>query len=299
MTLINSILARVMPFLPKWVVRPFAKPYVAGEKTQDVLTVVQNLNQDGFSSTIDILGEFIKNKEEAIQIRKQYSELIKSIADTKLDSTISVKLTHLGLDLDYSFCRDQMMKLAHSAIKYDVGITIDMESSKYTDYIYKIYQEISSDYSKIGTVTQAYLYRSFDDIKQLDSPNLNLRICKGIYNESSEIAIKDRLQINQNFEKLAQAIFNGKGYLCLATHDLSLIWKLEEWIRNNNISPDRFEFQVLFGVPMGDTLNQLKSKGYKITVYVPYGKSWFDYSVRRLKENPKIISYVLKNIFKK
>ena len=143
------------------------------------------------------------------------------------------------------------------------------------------------------------LYRSINDIKKLDSSNLNLRICKGIYNEPSTIAIKNKEKINENFEKLVHTTYNQNGYICIATHDLGLISKLELWINKNSIPLDSFEFQVLYGVPMKNTLNRLKSKGIKLTVYVPFGKSWFDYSMRRLKENPKIISYVLKNLFKK
>ena len=299
MSIINSLFAKIMPILPRWAVKPFAKPYVAGEKIQDVTNVVKNLNHNGFSATIDILGEFVDSKEEAIEVRNQYSKLIKAIAELKLDSTISVKLTHLGLELDYFFCKKEMHKLVEYAIKFDVGIAIDMESSKYTESIYQIYQDVSTVYSKVGAVTQAYLYRSINDIKKLDSSNLNLRICKGIYNESSTIAIKNKEKINENFEKLVHTTYNQNGYICIATHDLDLISKLELWINNNSIPLDRFEFQVLYGVPMKNTLNRLKSKGIKLTVYVPFGKSWFDYSMRRLKENPKIISYVFKNLFKK
>ncbi len=192
-----------------------------------------------------------------------------------------------------------MHKLVEYAKKFDVGIAIDMESSKYTDSIYQIYQDVSTVYSKVGAVTQAYLYRSINDIKKLDSSNLNLRICKGIYNEPSTIAIKNKEKINENFEKLVHTTYKQNGYICIATHDLDLISKLELWINKNSIPLDRFEFQVLYGVPMKNTLNRLKSKGIKLTVYVPFGKSCFDYSMRRLKENPKIISYVLKNLFKK
>ena len=261
--------------------------------------VVKNLNHNGFSATIDILGEFVDSKEEAIEVRNQYSKLIKAIAELKLDSTISVKLTHLGLELDYSFCKKEMHKLVEYAKKFDVGIAIDMESSKYTDSIYQIYKDVSTVYSKVGAVTQAYLYRSVNDIENFDSSNLNLRICKGIYNESSTIAIKNKEKINENFEKLVHTTYNQNGYICIATHDLDLISRLELWINKNSIPLDRFKFQVLYGVPMKNTLNRLKSKGIKLTVYVPFGKSWFDYSMRRLKENPKIISYVLKNLFKK
>ena len=235
MTLINSLFAKIMPILPRWSVKPFAKRYVAGEKIQDVTNVVKNLNHKGFSATIDILGEFVESKDEATEVRNQYVKLIKAIFELKLDSTISVKLTHLGLELDYSFCKKEMHKLVEYAKKFDVGIAIDMESSKYTDSIYQIYKDVSTVYSKVGAVTQAYLYRSVNDIENFDSSNLNLRICKGIYNEPSTIAIKNKEKINENFEKLVHTTYNQNGYICIATHDLDLISKLELWINKNSI----------------------------------------------------------------
>ena len=288
-----------MQLLPKWSVKPFAKPYVAGIKTYEVLNVVKSLNKDGFSATVDILGEFVSNKDEAIQVKNEYSELVRAIAKKNLDSTISVKLSHLGLDLDYNFCKNLMLDLVYEAKKYNVGVAIDMENSPYTDNIFNIYKDSAKIFSKVGAVMQAYLHRSYNDLENLNNSNLILRICKGIYNEDSSIAFKGRNEINKNFKHLIHLILSGKGYACIATHDIDLIEEIEEWIQDNNISIDRFEFQVLYGVPMSKTLNSLKSKGYKITVYVPFGSSWYDYSIRRLKENPKIISYVIKNIFKK
>ena len=288
-----------MQLLPKWSVKPFAKPYVAGIKTYEVLNVVKSLNKDGFSATVDILGEFVSNKDEAIQVKNEYSELVRAIAKKNLDSTISVKLSHLGLDLDYNFCKNLMLDLVYEAKKYNVGVAIDMENSPYTDNIFNIYKDSAKIFSKVGAVMQAYLHRSYNDLENLNNSNLILRICKGIYNEDSSIAFKGRNEINKNFKHLIHLILSGKGYACIATHDTDLIKEIEEWIEDKNISTDRFEFQVLYGVPMSKTLNRLKSKGYKITVYVPFGRSWYDYSIRRLKENPKIISYVIKNIFKK
>ena len=299
MAFINTVFAYFMQFLPKWFVKPFAKPYVAGVKIDEVLDVAKNLNDKGFSTTIDILGEFVNDEKGAIKVKNQYSKLIKSIRERDLDSTISVKLTHLGLDLDFAFCKNLMTELTQEAKRFNVGIAIDMENSPYTDSIYKVYSHTVKIFHKVGAVMQAYLRRSFSDLKNLNNSKLVLRICKGIYNEDPGIAIKDKNEINKNFKLLVQTILSGDGYACIATHDIDLINSIERWINNNNISKNRFEFQVLYGVPMTKTLNKLKSKGYKVTVYVPFGSSWYDYSIRRLNENPKIISYVLKNIFKK
>ena len=299
MAITNSLLATIMPYLPKVLVRPFAKPYVAGESIDSVIKIAKKLNDNGFSTTLDILGEFVNSKEEANKIKNAYSELIKNISSKKLDSTISVKLTHLGLGIDSKLGEKNFNSLSLIGKEYNVGITIDMENSPYTSKTFEIYKNAITKNEKLGAVIQAYLYRSLDDIKRLDSSLLNLRICKGIYNESQDIAIQDRLAINDNYFEMAKSLLNGQGYACLATHDLTLIDRLESFIDENDISPKRFEFQVLYGVPMGNRLEELKSKGYKIRIYVPFGEAWFEYSVRRLKENPKIISYVLKNLFKK
>jgi len=299
MAITNSLLAAIMPYLPKVLVRPFAKPYVAGESIDSVIKIAKKLNDNGFSTTLDILGEFVNSKEEANKIKNAYSELIKNISSKKLDSTISVKLTHLGLGIDSKLGEENFNSLSLIGKEYNVGITIDMENSPYTSKTFEIYKNAIIKNEKLGAVIQAYLYRSLDDIKYLDSSLLNLRICKGIYNESQDIAIQDRLAINDNYFEMAKSLLNGQGYACLATHDLTLIDRLESFIDENDISPKRFEFQVLYGVPMGNRLEELKSKGYKIRIYVPFGEAWFEYSVRRLKENPKIISYVLKNLFKK
>jgi len=299
MSLINSSIAALMPYLPKWVAKPFAKPYVAGEDIHTASKIVKKLNERGYSTTLDILGEHVISPNEANQILNQYTNLIKNIDSNNLNSTISIKLTHLGLSLDEKLCEKNFLKLIEVAKKHNTGITIDMENSTYTTKTLELFQKGLLMYEGVGAVIQAYLHRSSDDLIMLDSSKLNLRICKGIYNEPPEIAIQDRFAINNNFLKLVETIFNGNGYACLATHDLELINQLEELITNNKISKDRFEFQALYGVPMGDRLELLKEKGYKIRIYVPFGEAWFDYSIRRLKENPKIISYILGNIFKK
>ena len=299
MSWLNSVIAAFIPYLPKWFARPFAKPYVAGETIDSTLEIVRELNNNGYSTTLDILGEFVHSKEEASKVKDAYIEVIQKIADENLDSTISVKLTHLGLEIDMQLGEDNILTLAHEGNKKGVGITIDMENSTYTSQTFDIYKKASSIYDGMGTVIQAYLFRSLNDIKKLNSPLLNLRICKGIYNESPEIAIHDHNSINDNYVEMAKSLLNGDGYACLATHDLTLIDRLELLIESENIQSDRFEFQVLYGVPMGNRLEKLKAKGYKVRVYVPYGKDWFEYSVRRLKENPKIISYVLGNFFKR
>ena len=192
-----------------------------------------------------------------------------------------------------------ILELAHYGNENNIGITIDMENSIYTSITLELFQKALTVHAGLGAVIQAYLYRSIEDLKKLDSSKLNLRICKGIYREPSNIAMNSRKKINENYLLLVETILLGKGYVCIATHDLELINHLENFVEKNKISPNKFEFQVLYGVPMGNKLEYLKERGYKVRIYVPYGEAWFDYSIRRLKENPKIISYIIGNIFKK
>jgi len=299
MSLLNSSIAALMHIAPKRLFRPFANSYVAGESIDSALKVVKILNEKGFSATMDILGENVNSEKEATLITNQYTHLIQQISQAELDSTISVKLTHLGLGIDPILGEKNILQLAQVGKENNVGVTIDMENSPYTSTTFELYNKTLSVHNKMGTVIQAYLHRSLEDIQKLNTPLLNLRICKGIYRESPDIAIQDRSAINDNYMDMARAMFNGSGFVCLATHDLELLDRLELLIVNDRISPDRFEFQVLYGVPMGDRLEKLKTKGYKVRVYVPFGEAWFEYAIRRLKENPTIISYVLKNMFKK
>tara|TARA_Y100000748_G_scaffold273730_1_gene248406 strand:- start:557 stop:1456 length:900 start_codon:yes stop_codon:yes gene_type:complete len=299
MSLLNSSIATIMPYLPKWFARPFAKPYVAGETFQSVIEIVKEINNNGFSATIDILGEHVHSENEAKNILSQYSKLIKNISENNLDSTISVKLTHLGLGLSEKLAEENILELAQYGNKNNIGITIDMENSIYTSATLKLFKKALAIHQGLGAVIQAYLYRSIKDLKKLESSKLNLRICKGIYREPSNIAMNGRKKINENYLLLVKTTLLGKGYACIATHDMELINHLENFVEKNGISPNKFEFQVLFGVPMGNKLEHLKEKGYKVRIYVPFGEAWFDYSIRRLKENPKIISYIIGNIFKK
>ena len=299
MSIINSSIASIMPYFPKWLVRPFASPYVAGETINEVLKIVEDLNNNGFEATIDILGEFVQSEKQAKEVLESYSKLIKKISKQKLKSTVSIKLTHLGLEIDKKLAENNFSTLIKTGKDCNVNITIDMENSVHTNSILEIYKNSLKIYDGIGTVIQAYLFRSQGDLKNLDSDILNLRICKGIYKESKDIAIQDRQSINKNFLKIAKQLLLGKGYACLATHDLSLIQDLENFIENKNIDIDKFEFQALHGVPIQNKLIELQKKGYKVRIYVPFGPEWFEYSIRRIKENPKIISYILKNIFSK
>ena len=299
MNLINAILVNLLSYLPKWMVKPFASPYVAGEIIDDVITTVKALNDKGFIATVDILGEHVHSKEESYQIRDEYQKLYDRIAMEGLNTNISLKPTHLGLEIDHSLAENNLLSILEKAKEKNNFMRIDMENSPYTDATIDIYQKCLKKYDKVGMVLQSYLHRTAQDIINLDSEKFNCRICKGIYHESEEIAYHEKEKIREQFFDDVKTILTGKGYVAIATHDIVLINKIENWIIENKIPFDRFEFQVLYGVPMGNRLQKLLEKGYTVRNYVPFGEAWFDYSIRRLKENPNIMWYVLGNIFKK
>ena len=299
MSLFNSIITLTLPILPKWFAKPFARPYVAGKTEDDAVSHIRALNEKGFSASVDILGEHVLAKEEAQDITAQYCHLYDRIANESLDCNISMKPTHVGLNISLAEAISNITIILKKAQEYENFLRIDMENSPFTDQTIEIYHHCKTIYNNVGVVIQSYLHRSIDDILFLANDQFNSRICKGIYKESEYIAYQDREEIQDNFLTLAKTMATRNAYSAFATHDQELIDRLLDWIITNKVPKDLFEFQVLYGVPMNGRLEALLEAGYKVRVYVPYGPDWFDYSVRRLKENPKIISYVLKNFFRK
>jgi proline dehydrogenase len=296
---LNKLLALSVPILPKWFLELFSKSYVAGYNSKEVLSIVKELNNKGFSATIDILGEHVSDLDIAEKITKEYCDLYEKIYQDSIDSNISIKPSHIGLDISEEVVLNNFQKILKKAKKHSNFLRIDMESSRSTDITFKIYDQLKSTYSETGVVLQAYLIRSLEDIESLGSAKFNARICKGIYQENSKIAIKDSEKIRVNFLKMAKLMSEKKSYACYATHDQHLIDSLLDMIKKYNVDSSTFEFQVLYGVPMNGRLEKLLSLGYKVRVYVPFGPDWYDYSLRRLKENPDIAGYVLKNLFSK
>ncbi len=299
MNIINTILVSLLSHLPKWMVKPFASPYVAGVTVDKVIETVKLLNNKGYVTTIDILGEHVATEKESYKIRDEYINLYDRIASAELNANISLKPTHLGMEIDPSLAEKNLLNILEKAKEKNNFMRIDMENSPYTDTTIDIYKKCLKKYDKVGMVLQSYLQRTAQDIINLDSDKFNCRICKGIYRESEDIAYHDKEKIRKRFLADVKAILTGKGYVAIATHDISLINKIENWVVENKIPVDQFEFQVLYGVPMGNKLQKLLDKGFTVRNYVPFGEAWFDYSLRRLKENPNIMWYVLGNVFKK
>ena len=297
MIIFNKLIVLILPLMPKWFIKIIAKKYIAGTTLEEAINAIKNLNSQDQKVTLDILGEHTETIVECNNITDDYIRILKEINKNKLDCNISVKPSHIGSDINSNVVVENFSKIQDAANKFDNFIRLDMESSELTDLTLEVYSNLIKKSSNVGIVIQAYLYRSMEDIGRLKK-NTNIRLCKGIYNESPEIAIKDAQEINNNYIKLLNHVFDRNIFVGIASHDEKLITRCIDLIKSRNISNNSFEFQYLYGVPMNKMLKLYKSNNFTVRAYVPYGINWYDYSVRRIKENPKIASYVLKNILK-
>ena len=297
MIIFNKLIVLILPLMPKWFIKIIAKKYIAGTTLEEAINAIKNLNSQDQKVTLDILGEHTETIVECNNITDDYIRILKEINKNKLDCNISVKPSHIGSDINSNIVVENFSKIQDAANKFDNFIRLDMESSELTDLTLEVYSNLIKKSSNVGIVIQAYLYRSMEDIGRLKK-NTNIRLCKGIYNESPEIAIKDAQEINNNYIKLLNHAFDRNIFVGIASHDEKLITRCIDLIKSRNISNNSFEFQYLYGVPMNKMLKLYKSNNFTVRAYVPYGINWYDYSVRRIKENPKIASYVLKNILK-
>jgi len=296
----NQLIITAAPFLPRHIVWKIASRYVAGETSAKALSVVRELNNKGFSATIDILGEHTHSKNEAAIITREYINIYDEIYKQKLDCNISIKPSHIGQDISNKVLQNNVDKLLMKAKETNNFLRIDMENSTATDNTILLYKNCRKKYEKVGTVFQAYLYRSQLDLEKLSKNGIfNFRLCKGIYKEPPAIAIQAREKINNNFLKLLRFAFEEGIYVAIATHDLELLKSVYDLISELNISTDKFEFQVLYGVPMSGWLENHLKNNFKLRVYIPFGIDWYAYSIRRLKENPNIARYILKDLFRR
>lgn len=296
--MLNKLIASVLPVFPKSFVKIFANKYIAGEQLSDAVRVVKELNKKNIMATIDVLGEDISTKQEATEALNEVKKVLDAIKENNLDANVSVKLTQLGLVIDKEFCYENVKELVERAKDLGNFIRIDMEDSTTTDHTIEIYKRLRSEYTNVGIVLQAYLKRTYKDADEIIQYGPHFRLCKGIYVEDASIAIKDHDGINENYLKLLKHMLDRKAYVGIATHDDFLIESAKKIVRDMNLNRDEFEFQMLLGVKP-DTRDKLSADGFRMRVYVPYGTHWFKYSLRRLKENPKMTGYIIKSLFKK
>ena len=283
---LDHAIVRLLPAVPRPFVRRLSSRYIAGPSIDDAIRVVTRLNAKGKLATVDVLGEEITSPDEARAIAGQYHDVLARIDDEGLDSNISVKLTGLGLDLDFDLCREIVEAIVSDAHARSNFVRIDMEDSTTTDRTLGLYHELRQlGHENLGAVVQAYLRRTADDVRDLD----NVRICKGIYVEPEEIAYTDYEEVRTNYVRVLDQVLRSGTYVGIATHDEFLIGEALRLV--DGVPPDRYEFQMLLGV-RSDRADELVAAGHRVRIYVPFGTQWYEYSVRRLQENPAIAGYI-------
>jgi proline dehydrogenase len=300
----NRLIAAMLPYFPKKFIWIFSKPYISGETVEDAMRVSKEFNSKGMRVTLDVLGEFIKTLDEAEANKQEYLNLIDISFRNKIDGNFSAKPTSFGLLIDKEVCYSHFREIVAKAASYNGFIRIDMEDSPCTDMEIELYRKLKKEFpGHVGLVLQAYLRRTYNDIiglMDMHTPEdpLNFRLCKGIYIEPEEIAFKKYEEINIHFLEDLEFMFKNGIRVGIATHDKPLIGGAYRLIEKYKVPKDMYEFQVLYGVTPG-LRDSIVKAGHHMRVYVPFGKQWFGYSTRRLKENPEIASHIIKAIFVK
>jgi proline dehydrogenase len=297
--LLDRAIVRVLPAVPRPVVKRLSQRYIAGPTLGDAVDVVRALNEEGKMATIDVLGEEISRREEASALLAEYEGVFETIEREGLDSNISVKLTGLGLNLDHDFCRENASELVREAAARRNFVRIDMEDSSTTTQTLELYRELRQEgLDNVGVVLQAYMKRTLTDVAALADLRPNVRVCKGIYVEPPEIAFQEFETVRLNFTEALAALMDAGAYVAVATHDDWLMSEALALIEERSLEPHEYEFQMLLGVrpELGD---ELVREGHRLRIYVPYGRRWYEYSLRRLQENPKIAGYVALDTLKR
>lgn len=280
----------------KWGLKLGAGKVVAGTDINSMMRSVKELNSNGISATIDNLGEFVYSREEALAAKTNILNTLEAIQMHAVNAHMSIKLTQVGLDVDYHFCLENMKEIAALAANYDIFLNIDMEDYGHLQQTLDLLQELSKDYDNVGTVIQSYLYRSEKDLENLK--NIRLRLVKGAYKESNEVSLQGKQEIDENYMKLIKTRLLGKAFTSIATHDHNIIAEVKKFVQQNSVPLHRFEFQMLYGF-RSEMQKELAKEGYNFTTYVPFGQDWYGYYMRRLAERPQNINLVLKSMVSK
>jgi len=300
----NKFVAAILPWFPKKFVWVFSRSYISGETIEDAVRVSKDLNSKNIKVTLDVLGEFIKTLDEAEENKKEYLNLIDVSYKNGIDGNFSLKPTSFGLLIDKTICYNHIREIVSKAASYNGFIRIDMEDSPCTDLEIELFRKLKLEFPQnVGLVLQSYLKRTLKDMEgMLDLNNsetpLSYRLCKGIYVEPEDLAYKKYEEINRHYLEDLEFLFRNKIYAGIATHDKPLVEGAYKLIEKYNVPKNMYEFQMLYGVTP-NLRESILNDGHTMRVYVPFGKQWFGYSTRRLKENPKMATHIIKAIFYK
>ncbi len=289
--------------LRKWmetspIARQLATRFVAGETLDEALAVARRINSEGISITLDHLGESVTSLEEAAEARDVYLHTLSTIHDSAIQGNVSLKLTQFGLDYSIEQCRANVEQLVRRAVELDGFVRVDMESSEYTERTLDLVRDLHGRYGKVGTVIQAYLFRSKRDVTEMCDRGIRVRLCKGAYLEPETVAFAKKSQVDANFVELMKLLLDRGEYPAIATHDERMIDAAKAYAASKNLSRDAFEFQMLYGIRR-DLQRKLVAEGYRLRLYVPFGKVWYPYYMRRLAERPANVLFILRNLFRK
>jgi proline dehydrogenase len=296
MSVFNRLLVTTLPVVPRFIVGKVASRYVAGETLEEALAVVRSLNEQGAMATIDVLGEEVHERGKALAAVEEYLRVFAGIGGQRLDANVSIKLTLLGLKIDEAFCRDNVERIAAAAAERGNFVRIDMEDSSCTDATLRIYRDLQPRHGNLGVVLQAYMRRTLDDIDGLPRPGASVRLCKGIYVEPRRIAWKGYETVRANFVRALEKLIEAGIYPAIATHDEYLVAAAAALIDRHRLESHQYEFQMLLGVDQ-ELRRILIDAGHRLRVYVPFGRDWYPYSMRRLRENPEVARHVLRALF--
>ena len=277
----------------------FASRFVAGETLDTAVPAVRELNRRGITASLDLLGESVHNETEARAAGVEYLKILDRIAREKLDTTVSVKLTAMGLDVSEDLCVSIMHEILERARKYQTFVRLDMEASNYTQKTLELFENrLYPEFrDTVGVVLQAYLYRTEKDAEQMNLLGARVRICKGAYKEPASVAFPEKRDVDANYVKCMEQLMLDGNYPGIATHDEKIIEQAKVFARENHLSPDKFEFQMLYGVRR-DLQEKIVNEGWRMRVYVPFGTQWYPYLMRRLAERPANVAFMTGNIIK-
>ncbi len=293
---ISKMVVGMVRIMPPALVKVFAMRYIAGDKLEDAIEVVEQLNQRGVMATIDVLGESITEKEESRRAVEDYKKVLQEIDRNGLDSNISIKPTMFGITFDYNFCYANIEELIEEAEKYGNFVRLDIEDTSVTDDTFKLCLELMKRHKNVGTAVQSMLRRTLDDVYMLGKHKVNLRICKGAYKEPRKVAYQDKVNIDRSFIACMDVLFSAGSYVGIATHDEKMVFEGVRLARRYDLKREQYEFQMLLGVDR-ELEDIIVEGGHRLRIYVPFGEQWYPYSIRRFHENPDIAGNIMKNMF--